>query len=288
MRHTTVADLAAAIAGPQTGGSSLVVQLSEQAGTGPELPRLFCVHPGGGSTHSYQELAARLAGSFVVHGVQASGLNAGEEPVVGVEAMARRYWEEIRQIQPEGPYLLLGWSTGAVVAHEMCVQQPDQVAASYLLEPAVTGLAQGPRFRRYAETYRQVDALWQQGQGESGAAREETERALKALAPGMNIDVDAVTLDEWLPYEVLEAEVRSLADYRARPSSVRATLFVSTSIRDSGPDGSVDEVSHRHYTAHWQRLYPAGIEILDLPGGHQQMVKGEEQLEILVATIQKP
>jgi len=306
MRHATVADLAAAIAGPQPTASGLIVQLSDAADlqaadtqaadtqaadtqvAEARKPRLFCIHPGGGSTHSYRELAARLADSFEVYGVQASGLNAGEEPIVGIEAMARRYWEEIRSVQPEGPCLLLGWSTGAVVAHEMCVQQPDQVAAAYLLEPAVTGPDQGPRFRRYAEIYQRVNDLWQKGQRQTGAARAETERALKSLAPQMNIEVDAITLDEWLPYEVLEAEVRSLAEYRAGRSFARATLFVSASVRDSGPDGSVDEVSHSQYTTHWQRLHPAGIEILDLQGGHMQMVSGTEQLAMLVATIAKP
>ncbi|WP_406278240.1 amino acid adenylation domain-containing protein [Embleya sp. NBC_00896] len=287
MRHTTVADLAAAIVAPRTGSSGLVVRLSEGPVEEAEVPRLFCIHPGGGSTHAYRELAARLGDSFAVYGVQAAGLNAGESPITGIEAMASRYWEEIRSVQPEGPYLLLGWSTGAVVAHEMCVQHPNDVAASYLLEPAVTGRVQRSRFERYVEVYRQVNALWQQGQSETGAARDVTERALKRLAPRMNIEADAVTLDEWLPYEVLEAEVRSLADYEARPSFARATLVVSESVRDADPATRADEPSHARYTAHWRRLHPAGIEILDIRGRHMQMVKGVEQLEAVVAAIEK-
>lgn len=252
-----------------------------------EPPRLFCIHPGGGSTHSYRALAARLAGSYDVYGVQAAGLNPGESPIVGVEAMAARYWEEIRSVQPQGPCLLLGWSTGAVVAHELCVQRPDEVAAAYLLEPAVTGPEQRARFERYAEIYRQVDALWQRGQQETGDVRAETERALKRLAPRMNIEVEAVTLDEWLPYEVLEAEVRSLATYRPGRAFTRTSLFVSESVRAAGPEGTSDEVGPAQYTAHWQQRYPAGLEVLDMAGRHLQMVHGEEQLEAVVSAIEK-
>ncbi|MCX4744334.1 amino acid adenylation domain-containing protein [Kitasatospora sp. NBC_01287] len=285
MRHATIAELAAAITAPQQATAGLIVRLSE--GPVTDLPRLFCVHPGGGSTHSYRELAARLADSYDVYGVQAAGLNPGEEPITGIEAMAARYWAEIRSVQPQGPCLLLGWSTGAVVVHELCVQRPDEVQAAFLLEPAVTGPEQRERFERYSEVYRQVDALWQQGQGQSGPARAGTERALKELAPRMNIEVEAVTLDEWLPYAVLEAEVRSLAAYRPGRAFTRATLFVSESVRAAGPEGTEDEVGPARYTAHWQQRYPAGLEILEMPGRHLRMVKGEEQLEALVSAIEK-
>ncbi|WP_280694905.1 alpha/beta fold hydrolase, partial [Kitasatospora sp. GAS204B] len=292
MRHTTIAELAAALTEPSPSGTAataapagLIVHLSDAQAVG--LPRLFCVHPGGGSTHSYRQLAARLAGAFDVYGVQAAGLNPGEAPIIGIEAMAARYWAEIRSVQPEGPCLLLGWSTGAVVAHELCVQRPDDVMAAFLLEPAVTGPEQRARFERYTEVYQQVNALWQQGQRQTGADRAATERALKQLAPQMNIEVDAVTLDEWLPYEVLEAEVRSLAAYQPGRAFTRGTLFVSESVRTAGPEGSADEVGPAEYTAHWQRCYPAGLEILDLPGRHLQMVKGAEQLEALASALDK-
>ncbi|WP_442911104.1 alpha/beta fold hydrolase [Kitasatospora sp. NBC_01266] len=289
MRHITIAELAAAISEPPSAATAapagLMVRLTE--GRHQDLPILFCVHPGGGSTHSYRELAARLAGSFEVYGVQAAGLNPGEAPIVGIEAMAARYWEEIRSVQPDGPCLLLGWSTGAVVAHELCVQRPDEVAAAFLLEPAVTGPEQRARFERYTEVYRRVNDLWRRGQRQTGAERAETERALKRLAPQMNIEVDAVTLDEWLPYEVLEAEVRSLAAYRPGRAFTRSTLFVSESVRTAGPEGTADEVGPAQYTAHWQQRYPAGLEVLDMPGRHLQMVHGAEQLAGVAEALDK-
>ncbi|MFE2826934.1 alpha/beta fold hydrolase, partial [Streptomyces sp. NPDC059271] len=285
MRHPTVAGLAAVLDAPEvkaeTGAGGLVVLLSPE--DDPALPRLFCVHPGGGSTHPYRGLAQRLAGAFTVYGVQAPGLNEDESPLVGFEAVAERYWREVRRVQPEGPCTILGWSTGAVIAHAMGVRDPQAVAALLLLEPAVTGDDQQDRFQRHADVYRRVHDLWRLGQEQTGAQRAATEREMKRLAPEMNIEESAITLDEWLPYAVLEAEVRSLAAYRPASSSVPATLFVSDTVRD----GSGDEVPQARYVAHWSGLYPLGLDIRPMPGRHMEMVKGEEQLSVVAAAVRE-
>ncbi|MCX5164982.1 amino acid adenylation domain-containing protein [Streptomyces sp. NBC_00264] len=279
VRHPTVAQLAAALDVPQAASAGLVVLLSSVAD--PELPVLFCVHPGGGSTHPYRALARCLAGRFTVYGVQAPGLNADEVPLVGFESIADRYWREIRRVRPAGPCTILGWSTGAVIAHAMGVQAPEEVAGLYLLEPAVTGDDQQDRFQRHAEVYSRVNELWRRGQDEHGAERAATERELRRLAPEMNLDEDLVTLDEWLPFAVLEAEVRSLAAYRPGRSAARATLFVSDTVRD----GSGDEVPEAQYLAHWRGLYPAGLAQRAMPGRHMEMVRGDEQLDAVVSVL---
>ncbi|MEV5204973.1 alpha/beta fold hydrolase, partial [Streptomyces sp. NPDC053720] len=281
VRHPTVAQLAAALDVPQAASAGLVVLLSSVAD--PGLPVLFCVHPGGGSTHPYRALARCLTGRFTVYGIQAPGLNADETPLVGIESIADRYWREIRRVRPEGPCTILGWSTGAVIAHAMGAQAPEEVADLYLLEPAVTGDDQSDRFQRHAEAYRRANELWRRGQDEHGAERAATERALRRLAPEMNLDEDLVTLDEWLPFAVLEAEVRSLAAYRPGRSVARATLFVSDTVRD----GSGDEVPEARYLAHWRGLYPAGLAQRAMPGRHMEMVRGDEQLDAVVSVLRE-
>ncbi|MFE7478580.1 alpha/beta fold hydrolase, partial [Streptomyces sp. NPDC057575] len=279
VRHPTVAQLAAALNVPQAASAGLVVLLSSVAD--PELPVLFCVHPGGGSTHPYRALARCLTGRFTVYGIQAPGLNADEAPLVGIESIADRYWREIRRVRPEGPCTILGWSTGAVIAHAMGAQSPEEVAGLYLLEPAVTGDDQQDRFQRHAEVYRRADELWRRGQDEHGAERAATERELRRLAREMNLGEDLLTLDEWLPFAVLEAEVRSLAAYRPGRSVARATLFVSDTVRDN----SGDEVPEAQYLTHWRGLYPAGLAQRAMPGLHMEMVRGDDQLDVVVSVL---
>jgi amino acid adenylation domain-containing protein len=85
-------------------------------------PPLFFVHPGGGNVLCYAEIARRLEDGQACYGFQAQGLEAGREPHTSVEEMAAHYLEAMRRVQPEGPYLIGGWSMGGVVAFEMACQ----------------------------------------------------------------------------------------------------------------------------------------------------------------------
>ncbi|RKH24400.1 thioesterase domain-containing protein, partial [Corallococcus sicarius] len=77
---------------------------------------LFFVHPGGGNVLAYGELARRLGPSQPVYGLQSRGLD-GRPVAESVEEMAALYLEAVRSVQPQGPYLLGGWSMGGVVAY---------------------------------------------------------------------------------------------------------------------------------------------------------------------------
>jgi thioesterase domain-containing protein len=90
------------------------------------LPRFFCVHPVSGLAVGYRPLAERLGGEHPFFGLQARGLDSDEPPFTRIDEMARHYLEEIRQVQPEGPYYLGGWSFGGRVAFEMAAQLADR------------------------------------------------------------------------------------------------------------------------------------------------------------------
>ncbi|NMO13600.1 amino acid adenylation domain-containing protein [Pyxidicoccus fallax] len=83
---------------------------------------LFLVHGGGGALLSHSELARNLGDERPIQGIFAPGLNGGELPPASMEALARLYVEQVREVQPHGPYQLAGWSLGGVVAYEMARQ----------------------------------------------------------------------------------------------------------------------------------------------------------------------
>jgi thioesterase domain-containing protein/malonyl CoA-acyl carrier protein transacylase len=89
-------------------------------------PPFFCVHPVAGAVFPYHDLAVALGDDQPVYGLQAVGLSAGEHPFTDIEAMAKHYVSAMRLLQPNGPYLVGGWSFGAHVAYEMA-QQLHQV-----------------------------------------------------------------------------------------------------------------------------------------------------------------
>ena len=84
-----------------------------------DRPPLFLVHAAEGNILLYRSLAAHLGADQPVFGLQSAGLN-GRSPVnCQFESVAQRYLEEIRQVQPHGPYLLGGYCLGGTLAMEM-------------------------------------------------------------------------------------------------------------------------------------------------------------------------
>jgi aspartate racemase len=85
-------------------------------------PPIFCVHGGIGTVLFYRDLANHLGMDQPFYGLQAKGLDGIETPHSGIEEMASHYIEEIRTVQPEGPYFLGGYCLGGIVAFEMAKQ----------------------------------------------------------------------------------------------------------------------------------------------------------------------
>ena len=65
------------------------------------------------------ELAKHIYTSNPVYGIQGKGIDGLEEPFDRVEDMARFYLEAIEKLDAEGPYILVGYSFGGLVALEM-------------------------------------------------------------------------------------------------------------------------------------------------------------------------
>ncbi len=102
-------------------------------------PPLFCIHPAGGTVFCYMHLARALAPDQPVYGLQASGLEPGEALAGSIAQMADDYLASIRSLRPHGPYHLLGWSFGGLVAHAIACrlrQVGETVALLVLLDSA--------------------------------------------------------------------------------------------------------------------------------------------------------
>ncbi|PJM91998.1 non-ribosomal peptide synthetase [Streptomyces sp. CB01373] len=100
--------------------------------TGTGTP-LFCIHPGGGISWSYSGLLNHVGSEHPVYAIQARGLGRPEPLATSFEEMAADYADQIRKIQPEGPYLLLGWSAGGLIAHALACELQARGARTALL-----------------------------------------------------------------------------------------------------------------------------------------------------------
>ncbi|MEV5597439.1 amino acid adenylation domain-containing protein [Streptomyces sp. NPDC052496] len=116
----TPAALAARLDGDGTGGDALDVLLPLRP-AGDRVP-LFVLHPAGGISWCYSGLLSRLDPAQPVYGLQARGLAHDAPLPATMDEMAADYVRQLRTVQPHGPYRLLGWSVGGVLAHTVAVQ----------------------------------------------------------------------------------------------------------------------------------------------------------------------
>ncbi|GAA5231522.1 amino acid adenylation domain-containing protein [Verticiella sediminum] len=130
--HATVAALAAYL-DAQPGERDDGPAAQDNAGFGPRialrrtdnaLPALFCVHPAGGLSWCYGNLARAVAPARNVYGLQAPALEPARQAALpaSLASMAAEYVDLLLQTQPQGPYHLLGWSVGGIIAQAMAVE----------------------------------------------------------------------------------------------------------------------------------------------------------------------
>jgi amino acid adenylation domain-containing protein len=89
---------------------------------GGTKPPFFCIHAAGGNVLFYRDLVRRLGMDQPFYGLQARGLDGKQPHHTRIEDMAGHYIDEIRRVQPQGPYFLGGASFGGLVAFEMARQ----------------------------------------------------------------------------------------------------------------------------------------------------------------------
>ncbi|RVW09066.1 non-ribosomal peptide synthetase [Prescottella agglutinans] len=102
------------------GGPSTDQLVRMRSGDGAEP--LICVHPAIGLTWCYTGLIPYVTNGRPVYGIQSSGMTVGVPPSPSMVELARRYVDLVRQVQPHGPYHLLGYSVGGAIAHAMAVR----------------------------------------------------------------------------------------------------------------------------------------------------------------------
>ncbi|MEM9921681.1 MAG: amino acid adenylation domain-containing protein, partial [Bacteroidota bacterium] len=82
---------------------------------------LFLVHDGSGDVQAYVELAG-LWQSHICWGLRSDLLGQLAPKNVDLKQLATQYIEQMKKVQADGPYQLLGWSLGGLIAFEMTRQ----------------------------------------------------------------------------------------------------------------------------------------------------------------------
>jgi FkbH-like protein len=116
----TIEKMAESLSGDDSDrGLEYLVPLKPEGSRSP----LFCMHAAGGNVLFYRDLAGELDADQPVYGLQARGVaDKTQTAHENVSDMASEYLEEMRTVQPVGPYKLCGSSFGGLIAFEMACQ----------------------------------------------------------------------------------------------------------------------------------------------------------------------
>lgn len=212
-----------------------------------ENPPFFCIHGVGGNVVGFRDLGRHMGPTHPFYGLQARGLDGTHSCLNSVEEMAVQYLQDIRSVQPEGPYFLGGYSFGGLVAYEMARQltaRGEQVAFLALFDTA------------------------------PGHVKPQTSSLLKSLSrptpkflfsdlprgvyKGIRRRWRGLRVPNSLK-KVFFANMRAAEEYALQPYEGKITLFRATEKSLRAADNP--------YRA-WRDLALGGLEFQDIPGDH--------------------
>jgi thioesterase domain-containing protein len=240
---------------------------------------LFCVHGAGGDVISLREIGEQLGSEFDFYGVQARGVDGLSAPFTRIEEMASAYLNEIRTVQPSGPYHLSGYCGGGLVAFEMANQlraSGETVATLVLLDSHRPGsTSRGPRLERWRGGFLRGGFRYLLGRCLTFARREYFFAAARAsifLHRVASRPIPHELRNVWLTWAFFRAE----SHYRTPVYPGQLTLFRPTEAGTAESDGGPE--------FGWTDFASEGVEVQEVPGNHDTLTK-EPHVSVLAAKL---
>lgn len=240
-----------------------LVPLQEQG----DRPRLILVHPVSGSPYWYSNMIRLLPTDRPVDGFEAPGLEGDVPPMEGMIELAAHFVAELRQRQPEGPYLLAGWSMGGFVVFEMgrqLIAAGAEVALTAMLDADAPGPYPEPTELDIMQRFATEMAA------ATGRPVPDIDPRLAELGPDERLAAVVTRLaeagiitDDILPefmrnrYAVFRANVRSLYLYQPLPHPGRIALISARESVDTAPI--------------WRKYASGEVDLVKVPGDHYTM-----------------
>ena len=241
-----------------------------------------------GNVLNLRHLAAHLGSDQPVYAIQAKGLYGEDTPHRRFEEMAEDYLRELREVQPEGPYLLGGFSGGGITAFEMAQQltaQGEEVAALILLDSIPSTWPEPTRRDRLV-----IQAQRVQKEGPAYFARWIRNRIrweLEKREARRNPPTLELTPAEFRSNEIEAAFREALAHYTMKVYPGKILLFRPPldACHDLGngrfANSKRERIDHLNFWQPWAR---GGVEVQVVVGDHDSMVL-EPSVRILGARV---
>lgn len=231
-------------------------------------PPLFLAAGAGGNVVIFKDLADALGPDHPVWGLQAPGLGEDEPDSYDVEQTAARYAEGIRAIQPEGPWLVAGYSAGGIFAYETARQLDPSgrnIALLAILDTALLGRDRTitKRILQEARRFRNNPARYVKQFGRRIRGAYVFRRQIRLETQGKQVPRHF--------RNVARSRSESAKRYVPPPWDGSIVLIRSESWSQMGRS---DE------NLGWGKLVNGRVESHDLPGHHLQLIRGNHAASV--------
>jgi acyl transferase domain-containing protein/thioesterase domain-containing protein/acyl carrier protein len=242
-----------------------------------------------GNVLNLRHLAHLLGTERPFYGLQARGLYGEDAPHETFEEMARDYIEEIRTLQPEGPYMLGGFSGGGITAYEIAqqlIKDGQEVQCLVMLDTPVPHrpyLTKADR-RKIHAIHLKEDGLAHIGKWAVDRAMWEIGKVRKRLG----FDFEEKDANSYHSQEIEAAFRRALTRYKLENYSGAVHLFrPKLDLRYKvGDDLWVTSEMEYAYADNLWTPYVEELHIHEVPGDHDSMVL-EPNVRVMAARLRE-
>ena len=274
--NPTIEKLATIVSQPfrETSNSHLVAIQS----SGSKTP-FFCMHGAGGGVNPYFKVSKRLGEDYPFYALEQSHTQQQPE-IITVEETAACYIQEIRKVQPNGPYLLGGFCYGGVLAFEMAQQlqrQGQKIGLLVVIDAILTETTIKPskeddaklllRLAEEIKTHNDVDFLVPYEELRDLPLDEQ----LRLINKKANFIFSDTEIKDYLrTYTLFKANVQAMRDYISQVYPHEITLFraMEKIIHDfESPEFHTDDP-----LLGWGKCSSQTIKVIDVPGNHFSII----------------
>ncbi len=256
----------------------------------PTKPPLFFIHAIWGNILFYRNFSPYLETDRPIYGLQAQGLDGNQKPLTSIVEMATNYINEIQSVQPQGPYLLLGFSFGGLIAFEIAQQlhnRGQEIQLLALVDPSSPNLRQSDsdvsKISQTSLLKKTATHLWTLL---SLSVADKMEYVWERLCWNLTIGNINIIYKAYLRYvkgaenelrliEIAQANYQAKIGYIPTPYPGKITLLKA---EDSGIGSEYNAESE------WKLLTNVGIDVESLPGSHAGIVQ-EPNVRVLCAKL---
>lgn len=267
-QKSTVAQVAELLEGSHKGSSNQIMVSIQPQGQGTPF---FCVHPVGGNVLCYSDLAREMGNSRPFYALQSPVPDPLSQDFLNLEQMAALYVEEVRKVQPAGPYLLGGWSIGGMVAYEMARQfaqhgeTVDLLAMIDTHPPTPERRLNTPMLARFAGDLGRLlgKDLRRMAQRFLELSREEQWKIL----------LETLVQEEVLPRQTAEQELTNMLNVFTQNSIAVETYSLQKSPQKIVLFRAAQAENPQRLAEEWSNLAGESVEFHLIPGDHYTMIQ---------------